>query len=67
VIPVSAGDAGPTANKRGVGEGRLLYEQHLGRRPFHGRYRVVAVDAEGDPLDSVTVGFNCFPEVSEGG
>jgi hypothetical protein len=66
-IPVSPGDAGLIANKPGVGEGQLRYEQYLGRRPLHGRYRVVAVDAAGDPLDSVTVSFNCFPEVSDDG
>lgn len=34
--PVSAGGAGLMANKVGVHEGRLRYEQYLGRRPFHG-------------------------------
>ena len=64
VIPVSSEDADLMANKRGVGEGQLRYEQYLGRRPLHGRYRVVAVDADGATVDSVTVEFNCFPEVS---
>lgn len=64
VIPVSTGDADVMAEKRGVSEGQLRYEQHLGRRPFHGRYRIDAVDADGEVLDSVTVEFNCFPDGS---
>jgi hypothetical protein len=63
VIPVSAGDADVMANKQGVSEGQLRYEQHLGRRPAHGQLRVVAVDDAGDPLDTVTVQFNCFTDV----
>lgn len=66
-IPVSPDDADLMASKQGVGDGQLRYEQYLGRRPFHGRYRVVAVDGAGDPVDSVTVEFNCFPEVSDDG
>ena len=62
VIPVSADDANLMANKDGVGEGQLRYEQYLGERPLHGRYRIVAV-AGDETLDSVTVEFNCFPEV----
>ncbi|WP_255194856.1 hypothetical protein [Halorarius litoreus] len=62
-IPVSAGDAAQMANKVGVSEGQLYYEQYLGERPFHGRYRVVAVDADGETADSLVVEFNCFPEV----
>lgn len=65
VIPVSARDADLMANKDRVGEGQLYYEQYLGERPFHGQYSVVAVNANDDPLDSVTVGFNCFPDVSK--
>jgi hypothetical protein len=61
-VPVSAGDADRMANKVGVGEGQLRYEQYLGDRPFHGQYRVVAVDAADAAVDSVTVEFNCFPE-----
>lgn len=64
VIPVSAEDADLMANKVGVGAGQLRYEQYLGERPFHGQYRVVAVDGNDDVVDSVTVEFNCFPEVS---
>lgn len=64
VVPVSAGDADLMANKDRVGEGQLLYEQYLGERPVHGRYRIVAVNARDEPLDSVTVEFNCFPDVS---
>ena len=64
-IPVSPGDADLMANKQGVGQGQLRYEQYVGRRPFHGRYRIVAVDREGDPVDSLTIEFNCFPEVSD--
>lgn len=64
-IPVSADDAGLMANKVGVNEGQLLYEQSLGRRPFHGHYRVVAVNGTGERVDFVTVEFNCFPDVSE--
>jgi len=63
-IPVSPDDADLMANKQGVGDGQLRYEQYLGRRPFHGRYRVVATNGDGDPVDSITVEFNCFPEVS---
>ncbi|WP_435179555.1 hypothetical protein [Halorussus sp. AFM4] len=64
VIPVSAGDADLMANRDGVGRGRLLYEQYLGERPLHGRYRIVAVNSRGEPLDSVTVEFSCFTDVS---
>lgn len=65
VIPVSPRDADLMANEGRAGEGQLYYEQYLGERPFHGQYRLVAVDANGDPLDSLTVAFNCFPDVSE--
>lgn len=61
-IPVSADDATRMASKTGVGEGKLRYEQYLGQRPFHGQYRVVAVDDSDDAVDSVTVAFNCFPD-----
>lgn len=61
-IPVSAGDAERMATKVGVDEGQLYYEQYLGERPFHGQYRVVAVSAADEPVDSVTVEFNCFPD-----
>lgn len=54
-IPVSADDAGLTVTEDGVDEGRLLYEQSLGHRPFHGRYRVVAVNATGERVDFLTV------------
>ncbi|NHN58193.1 MULTISPECIES: hypothetical protein [Halorussus] len=64
VVPVSAGDADLMANKDRVGEGQLLYEQYLGERPLHNQYRIVAVNARDEPLDSVTVEFNCFPDVS---
>ena len=64
-IPVSADDAELMANKTGVSEGQLLYEQSLGHRPFHGQYRIVAVDASGDPADFVTIEFNCFPDVND--
>ena len=64
-IPVSADDAGVMANKVGVNDGQLLYEQSLGHRPFHGQYRVIAVNTADDTVDSVTVEFNCFPDVSD--
>ena len=63
VIPVSPDDERLMANKSGVGDGQLQYEQYLGQRPFHGQYRVVAVDQTGRERDSLTVEFNCFPEV----
>ncbi|WP_281195144.1 hypothetical protein [Halorubrum sp. F4] len=65
VIPVSPADAGVMANKVGVAEGNLLYEQSLGDRPLHGRYRVAAVTETGVTVDSVTVEFNCFTDVSD--
>jgi len=64
-IPVSADDAGVMANKASVNEGQLLYEQFLGHRPFHGRYQVVALNTLGETVDSVTVEFNCFSDVSD--
>ncbi|MFC3959364.1 hypothetical protein [Halovivax cerinus] len=64
-IPVSAADEDVMANKAGVGEGQLLYEQHLGCRPYHGVYTVVATDEDGERLDFVTVEFNCSPDVDE--
>ena len=65
VVPVSTDDADAMANKGGVGEGQLRYEQYLGERPLHGQYRVVALDESGETVDSVTIEFNCFSEVSE--
>lgn len=65
VIPVSPNDAGVMSNKAGVGDGQLRYEQYLGRRPFHGRYEVSAVDTSGSPVDSITIEFNCFPETND--
>lgn len=62
-IPVSPDDADVMANKTGVDEGQLRYEQSLGPRPSHGRYRVVAVTPAGDPVDSITVELNCFADV----
>ncbi|PSQ10661.1 hypothetical protein BRC99_07025 [Halobacteriales archaeon QS_7_69_60] len=59
-IPVSSDDADVMANKTGVDEGQLRYEQSLGPRPSHGRYRVGAVTPAGDPVGPVTVEFNCF-------
>lgn len=64
-IPVSADDAGLMANKVGVNEGQLRYEQSLGHRPFHGQYRVVAVNTAGETVDFVTVEFNCFSDISD--
>lgn len=64
-IPVSADDAERMANKRGVNDGQLQYEQSLGHRPFHGRYRIVAVDTAGETVDSVSIDLNCFPDVSD--
>jgi hypothetical protein len=61
-IPVSADDADVMAEKPGVSEGQLRYEQTVGSRPQHGRYRIAAVRADGTSLDSVTVEFNCFSE-----
>ncbi|MFC6863918.1 hypothetical protein ACFQGE_10630 [Halomicroarcula sp. GCM10025817] len=63
VIPVSPDDESRMVRKSGVGDGQLQYEQYLGQRPFHGQYRVVAIDQTGTELDSITVEFNCFPEV----
>ncbi|PSP78062.1 hypothetical protein BRC81_08375 [Halobacteriales archaeon QS_1_68_20] len=54
VIPVSPDDADVMANS--VGEGRLRYEQYLGHRPFHGQYEIVAENAAGDTVDTITVG-----------
>lgn len=65
VIPVSPEDADLMANKPGVEDGQLRYEQTLGHRPSHGRYQVVAVDRSGARVDSVTVEFNCFAEVGD--
>ena len=62
-IPVSVDDTGVMAEKDGVDDGQLLYEQSLGPRPAHGRYRVVAVTAADEPADSLTVEFNCFSDV----
>jgi len=63
-IPVSADDTGVMAEKDGVDDGRLLYEQSLGPRPVHGRYRVVAVTVADEPADFLTVEFNCFSDVN---
>jgi hypothetical protein len=41
---------------------RLRYEYALGQAPRHGRYSAVAVDADRETLDSVTVDVNCFEE-----
>lgn len=62
-IPVSTNDADRMANKVGVNRGQLLYEQYLGHRPFHGQYRIVAVDTNENLVDSVTIEFNCFPRL----
>ncbi len=64
-IPVSPNDADRMANKVGVNQGQLRYEQYLGHRPFHGQYRVVAVDTGGDAVDSVTIEFNCFTDLKD--
>lgn len=64
-IPVSTDDAELMANKRGVNDGQLRYEQSLGHRPFHGQYRIVAVNTAGETVDSVSIGLNCFPDVSD--
>ncbi len=65
VIPVSPEDQNVMANKMGVGEGQLQYEQYLAQRPFHGQYRVIALDRSGTELDSITIEFNCFPELED--
>ena len=65
VIPVSPEDEDLMANKPGVEDGQLLYEQYLGQRPFHGQYRVVALGRSGNDLDSITLQFNCFPEIED--
>lgn len=65
MIPVSPEDAELMANKPGVSEGQLRYEQYLGRRPFHGEYTIVAEDASETRLDSITIEFNCFTEIDE--
>ena len=62
-IPVSPDDADVMANKDGLSEGRLRYEQSLGPRPAHGEYRIVAVTAADEAVDSLTVEFNCFSDV----
>ena len=64
-IPVSADDADVMANKVGVNQGQLLYEQYLGHRPFHGQYQIVARDSTQSTIDSVTIEFNCFAEVQD--
>ncbi|MFC4549472.1 MULTISPECIES: 5-formyltetrahydrofolate cyclo-ligase [Halorussus] len=53
------------ANEDRDGKGKLYYEQYLAERPYHGRYRIVAVTGRGETVDSVTVEFNCFAGVSE--
>lgn len=63
-IPVSVNDADLMTNKTGVSDGQLQYEQYLGQRPYHGEYRVVAVDETGSTVDSITIEFNCFSDVS---
>ena len=65
VIPVSPRDVDVMANKGGVSEGQLRYEQYLDERPLHGQYRVVAVDESDETVDSITIRFNCFPDVRE--
>lgn len=65
VVPVSANDADVMANKRGVSQGQLLYEQHLGARPQHGEFRVAATDGDGATVDTITIEFNCFADVQE--
>ncbi|MFC6726702.1 hypothetical protein ACFQE1_20485, partial [Halobium palmae] len=62
----SADDAGLMANRSGAGEGQLRYQQYLGRRPYHGQYRIVAQDGRGDRVDSITIEFNCFPPATTG-
>lgn len=62
VIPVSPEDADVMANRPGVEDGQLQYEQHLGHRPFHGRYRITVVNGTGEQVDSITVEFNCFTD-----
>ena len=52
--------------------GKRVYEQHVGKRPLHGRYRLVAlaasdqqsaaVGATGSQLDSLTIDFHCGDE-----
>lgn len=64
-IPVSTDDAERMANKSGVNDGQLQYEQSLGHRPFHGRYRIVAVNTAGETVDSVSINLNCFPDGSD--
>lgn len=64
-IPVSADDADVMANKVGVSQGQLLYEQYLGHRPFHGQYQIIARDSNESAIDSVAVEFNCFAEVQD--
>lgn len=41
---------------------RLRYEYDAGERPHHARYRVVAVDAAREAVDSLTVDVNCFAD-----
>lgn len=65
VIPVSPEDADVMANKNGVGDGQLRYEQYLGHRPFHGQYEVVAVDRSGAQVDFISIEFNCFADVED--
>ncbi|WP_134672025.1 hypothetical protein [Halorussus marinus] len=61
-VPVSPGDADVMANKGRAGDGQLYYEQYLGERPLHGRYRIEAV-AGDRTVDSLTIEFNCFADV----
>lgn len=65
VVPVSPEDADVMANKSGVGNGTLRYEQYLGHRPLHGQYKIVAVNRAGTQVDSLTIEFNCFADVEE--
>lgn len=65
VIPVSPEDTDVMANKPGIGDGQLRYEQYLGRRPFHGQYKIVAVNRTGTHVDSITIEFNCFTDVND--
>jgi hypothetical protein len=58
VIPVSPGDARIVPG--GSDDGQLRYEQTLGPRPYHGRYRLVALTPRDEVVDAVTVDVNCF-------
>lgn len=65
IVPVSPNDADVMAQKQGVGDDQLLYEQYVGHRPFHGHYTITAQTRQEANIDTITVEFNCFPDSDE--